>query len=561
LTVNEFSIFLQNLGNHGNDKLLEITERLKVKSQEEIYDFALALFDARKFVTNFGVYVRLAQTIELEISLTHPEKSFKSALMKIVEDVFLSLPSFESILAAFKKNQTRAVLSMAGELFIIDWIGEEEIFELFGKFFVEDFNGGEKLRCLSKLLQTVSVKMMKNNCGGQFEDISRRLGEAKGSLIDIEEQLACDEVLEMIEMVQKFSSGEIKAEKVESSQSSLKQSEDLLKNLNQRNFRNASRKLSAINFSNEAETMEFIRMFIKSMVDSDQPEEKFAKLAFKMDNESFREFLTNELQHILLDSFAGSSIKVDENLKITAFIGELYNLEVIDDSTINLVLEVLFGNEKSSNEAVNCIDILIRTAGVALDERNKARMDRYFAFMNFVVESQDGTTHKAKIYQKLLQNRQKKVGEERDIEAIWQKIVDDHEEIENYAQLCSEMSTRSKSGFGGKLTEFIQQQPIDDNINKLLFIAELYKHGLVADKVLNSWIKPFNIEELPSEIVTRLINSISPRANADSNVAMLALLMMLEELVEDESEKACAALKEELLELAAIIARENRQTA
>lgn len=524
-----------------------------MKSQEELLEFALAFFDARKFVNNFSVHVRLAQTIEFELFLSKPEISLKMALLEVVEISLLSLPTFEAIQAKFKKEETDAVLSLIGELYNIEWISDNNIFEVFEKFFKEDFADAEKLRYLRSLLLIVSVKLIKNCVGERFEVFSRALRKIRENFIGINDQLTCNEVLEIFETFEKFSNQQPIPR--ENASVDCKEIEPLLKNLNVRNFSDVARKLQALSFVCDNEIIEFAKTFIKSMLDSQQTEEKFAKLAANVENEKFQQFLVNELQHIFLDSFVSGSVSEEKTLKLIVFIAELFNLEIISNDCINLILDVLFGNEKTCNKTADYICIFITIAGLKLDEKNKSKTDRYFAFLKFVVESEEGKSYRSKVYKELIEKRTvKKTQEnfvEKEISAIWKTISQDHEQIENYALLCREISMRSNSDFGDNLLNFVASQPCEpQNVNKVLFIAELFKYELLTDEFLGRWINLDQIKKLPSIIVTRIINSIANNPNTSLNVQTTALLMNLEEIVADDSEKVCEALKRDLKELA-----------
>ena len=526
-----------------------------MKSQEELLEFALAFFEAGKFVNNFSIYARLAQTIELEFVLSKPEISLKMALLEVVEDSLLSLPTFEDILAKFKKEQTVAVLNLIGELYNIEWINDNRILEVIDKFFKEHFADAEKLRYLRTFLRTISVKLMQNCAVESFEVYSQALRKVRENFIGINDQLTCNEVLEIFETFEKFSTS-IPREKssVEKSPVDLKEIEHFLKNLNVRNFFVVARKLQVLSFVCDDEIIEFAKAFIKSMLDSQQTEEKFAKLATKVENEKFNQFLVNELQHSFLDSLVSGSANAEKTFKLIGFIAELFNLEIISNDCINLILDVLFGNEKTCSVTADYICNFFTIAGIKLDEKNKVKMDRYFEFLKFVVESEKGKSYRSKVYKELIENREKtKTNEkfnENEISAIWKTISADHEQIENYALLCKEISMRSNSSFGDLLLNFVSIQPCEpQSVNKVLFMAELYKYELLTDELLGRWMNVDQIKKLPSEIVTKIINSIANNSNAIRNVQTTALLMNLEKIVADDSEIVCEALKRDLKEL------------
>ena len=508
--------------------------------------------------------MRLAQTIELELFLSKPEISLKMALLEVVEISLLSLPTFEAIQANFKKEQTDAVLSLVGELYNIEWISDNKFIEVVEKFFKEDFTDAGKLRYLRSLLQTVSVKLMKNCVGERFDVFSSALRKIRENFIGINDQLTCNEVLEIFENFEKFSNQQTSIPR-ENASVDYKEIESLLKIVNARNFSDVARKLQVLNFVCDNEIIEFAKTFIKSMLDSQLTEEKFAKLAAKVGNEKFKQFLVNELQHIFLDSFVSGSIsaeKTEKTSKLIVFIAELFNLEMISNDCINLILDVLFGNEKTCNETADCICSVFTIAGLKIDEKNKSKTDRYFEFLKFVVESEKGKTYRSKIYKELIENRSMKKTEEnfaeKEISAIWKTISKDHEQIENYALLCKEISMRS-SHFGDLLLDFVASQPCEpQNVNKVLFIAELYKYEMLSDEFLGRWMTLVQIKKLPSVIVTRIINSIANNSNASLNVQTTALLMNLEEIVADDSEKVCEALKKDLRELAQMMQGQNQ---
>jgi hypothetical protein len=270
-------------------------------------------------------------------------------------------------------------------------------------------------------------------------------------------------------------------------------------------------------------------------------------------------YLTNEI----FDFFVKNSIddgKSSESLRLASFIGELYNLEVLGNDCINFVLEFLLNTGNTSNDAVDCIDAIICSAGDKLEEKNRDKMERYFTFFKFVVENEGGKSYKAKIYKHLLDNRSRKSNKDQDYETIWKIVANNHEEIESYALLCSEISARSDSNFCGKLADFIVKQPNDGNVNKILFIAELYKYGLIDNEILTFWIKPSDVESLSAVIVTKIINAVSCRKDVEMDVEITALLMVLEEIVADESEKVFDGLKQDLLELTSIMSHKIQNT-
>jgi hypothetical protein len=575
--LDEFDNFLKNLSSHGNDKFLKIIDGLKSKTQDELTNFAQIFFNSRKFVSNVSVLARLAQIIEIELEIANTKTSFKNAMMKIVDETFLSLPSFEIKSKHFKTTQVDVLVALIGELYNIDWINDDQLLKQLGKFFDEDFEDDQKLETLKSLLKTVSLKMIKNHAGSKCVNVCQMLNERRDNFDDIHQQLLYEEILDILDNIVTLSTSDtiepndVTQVKYDKLFNDPKAVEQLLRNLNPTNFKETANKLQSIRFKNDIELSDFVKTFIKAMLESSQMEQFFSKLAVKIQASNFKEILINQLQHIFLDSFNNGSIvisKINETLRLVVFIGDLYNLDFIDSDCINLILDVLFGNEKSCNETADCINNLLITAGLKLEANNKDKMNRYYEFLKYVVELEKETTYRSKVYEDLLEMRltekKTKVATKseipsakcsvEDFKSIWRTISSDHEQIETCAKNCKEISLKSREDstnfIGDSLIEFLQNQFYDDqNANQIMFIAELYKLELITDKALESWIKPNSIEKLPLEIVTKIINSISSRPNVNLNVKITALLMKLEEISADEIASVCAAIKDDIAEL------------
>lgn len=367
-----------------------------------------------------------------------------------------------------------------------------------------------------------------------------------------------------------------------------KNPDELLNILYSKNVQEIERNIEFLIFQSDEELNKFVKNFIKFLLNSQQMEEKCSRIAVKIKAKKFKEVLFNEVQNILLERYENGKIeddKADELLRLVSFIGHLYNLDFVENDFINLVLDVLFENEKTCDRAADCITNLLTVAGLKLKMNKNDKTNRYFDFLKYVVEIENKKTHRSIVYAELLklhlEKKEKFMGPEETspeisnndetdemkklpidpekyvvefINSMWTSISSDRENIKTCAKLCKETSLKtffkSRHFFIDSLILFIQNQPYDDqNVNQIMFIAELFKHELISDDILELWIKPKSIKKLSLEIVIEIINAVSSKPNVSQDVKVTALLMTLEDIASDETAEIYTAIKKDIKEL------------
>lgn len=164
------------------------------------------------------------------------------------------------------------------------------------------------------------------------------------------------------------------------------------------------------------------------------------------------------------------------------------------------------------------------------------------------------------------------------LNSLWKSLMKKSELVSSYAKLCNDLcftgiSTDIQDGasFRDSLINFLQLRVSefnclsrDDDSKEannhiaagMLFVGELYSHGIVPDQELEKLLKP--AKRLSVDSINKLTAIVAPRINSTGNVRSMAVLMNLEDLAQDRSKEFWKKIKEDIAEISEIVSDQHK---
>lgn len=170
------------------------------------------------------------------------------------------------------------------------------------------------------------------------------------------------------------------------------------KTLNLNDLQSCAYKTAALNIQTQEDLKYFAELIVSAIRSSKSLVPSYAKLLFVLGDLSIViEFRSMTLKAQISESCLVNLInllksKIDDShaeelYSLVEFIAELYNLQIIDASCVELCMKELFTRETSCFFCVHCIDILMRKIGSRKSQSDNKLLDKYFNFFEHAVET------------------------------------------------------------------------------------------------------------------------------------------------------------------------------
>lgn len=547
------------------DQLEEVFDKLKVETAPSMKIFIKTFAEAMAVEIDFEFFVRLAVLIDKEVEQRgiKCELPFKLSLIAFVQEYFYELLATGSWKSNGMKLQT--LMKFNGELYNVGWISWDQMCAMLTKLLDPHL----PLELFHALLQTISMTMVVKGDSGKCKGFQKIIKTRAAQVNQTRHHLLYQTVGNVLELMcseathQNLDEGQVRA---------------ILFDLTADNAAEAAAKLKSLplKMSQDQHMKSFIKLLVAKAISEPEEAEMCARLAAEIcdlftDGKAFafEDALLEDCQKLLLHHF-NDGIKLcqlSETMGALQFIGELYNLDVIDENFIHLSLKLLLYNE--SENAADAISKLVRTVGAKADNEYNEEFEELFknfekiarqknsyrvAIFKDLVElrrngwqhdgeqasvtelpaptkstiegalsslSQENLAAVSAVAREFLSESETKIKEF--IEALWKKVLASPEAAKLHAELCKNISNRT---FRQHLTDFLQCRNItfmslqreeftarikNRLANVLLFVAELFSRDLVSDEVLDSWLQLKLAKHLSFDSLTQLIATIDAR--------------------------------------------------
>jgi hypothetical protein len=174
-------------------------------------------------------------------------------------------------------------------------------------------------------------------------------------------------------------------------------------------------KMVALKIEKHDEIKHLVDLILKDIHTAKVLIPKYAKLVWVLDDmSSFASSDTTTLKAQMSKTCQTSLITsinlnfndspIEEVYSLMEFFVELYNLRVVQQSSIELILNTLFSRETSCFFSVHCIDIIMRKIGPKNDKNDKEMLDKYFKFFSYAIES-NTVSYRTTVYKALIDFR------------------------------------------------------------------------------------------------------------------------------------------------------------
>lgn len=173
-------------------------------------------------------------------------------------------------------------------------------------------------------------------------------------------------------------------------------------------------KIMALNLNIEKhdEIMHLVDLILKEVQASKSLIPKLAKLVYVLDDMSalddstLKAQISASCQTSLITSINlnFNDSRIEEIYNMMEFFAELYKLKVVQQSTVERVLDTLFSREMTCYFSVHCIDMIMRKIGPTNDKNDKEMLEKYFKFFQYAVEH-NKVSYRTSVYKALIDFR------------------------------------------------------------------------------------------------------------------------------------------------------------
>jgi hypothetical protein len=309
---------------------------------------------------------------------------------------------------------------------------------------------------------------------------------------------------------------------------------------------------------------------------------KFADILSKKCYEIFQEFLRDENK--------SSSL-----LRLTQFIGDLYNSDVLSNNFINICYEILFNT--SPKVSIACIDVLTRQCGKKMELVNEKKLEFYFKYFEHIASTEK--TYRAKVFTKLINLRKCDwIGQElalsyedfliqysicnvtitdiierlkhaeemqKFIISLWTKIL--REPHPSYSELCLQIMNLIPEFFEKlstfltiRCTTFMNLDPnywteaVMDRYGQVVtFVSELYAKNAIADGLIEMWLNGANAEKIPTTILDTIIYNLNLTIGKSSNHKLKLLHLNLIHIADKRAQAENDSIKSGFCKLSSML--------
>lgn len=370
------------------------------------------------------------------------------------------------------------------------------------------------------------------------------------------------------------------------------------------NFSEIADKVKSISFVTVDDVQVFVDLVVEKAADNAKT---CAKLLVEIQNitSNSSELTINELLIKKCHDFVGYNQiylqTISENSSFVQFIGELYQVGIIEFDFVLLCLRLL--TVESGETAVSCLETLLMIVGDKADKEDKKDFDEYFK--QFIEFAEPKDSNRSTIFKALTELRKNKWKQNDEpaikkilnavtengvqstvtrlnkilglsdsninvfISVLWKCILTNPTLIQSYVTICKEFSTNQT--FCSALNQFLMIRSIEftdfqhSNIlqtrlsNSAIFVAKCFVENVVVEKTLESWIKPEVVKLISLDSSSEILSIIELKAKESNSDSFKDSIVNLEEIYHEKSLRAMKELKTDIEEITEMFQKVNKQ--
>lgn len=383
VTQGKFSTFFTDLVLQDIEAMKSSIGKLVIGAPAEMKDFALTFYDIFMTVKDQIAFAKLAQMVQDEICSRdfNCGASFKESLTEIVQEKFYELLQFDRIRQDKDlEKRAKCLIKLIGTLFKLGWIDSEQLERISDALAEDSFETFHQLKMFHKLLQVISITLVKNGdnnmCKNFHQILQTRVTSTKGT----RSFLLCLEVIELLENIIELCN--VQSPNIKS------QVSRILSKMKPENVKRIADEIKSLQMRNLADLNGLIEAMLDKVLKGPEEASLCVQLSLEIkevfvesadeSKVSFVEILIEKCQEMLLNNLNGT-IRLDQlqhTMTLLHFIAELYNVKIFNYDFINLCFELI--SDDGCDNAVDCMSFLIQKVGAKADAENNHELSSYF---------------------------------------------------------------------------------------------------------------------------------------------------------------------------------------